>query len=184
VFATVNACITPAYWGSPSQPIVRRIITRAISIIPSVVVAVAVGRSGVNQLLVASQVCLSVVLPFVIFPLVWICSDKKVMTVTNSPTDASESTIGVQRATQLGLGSNEQTDPEASPIIGDGIPTREADRIRPDDESVTRPEAEVAQALDAVAPKSKSFTSHWIVTVLGYALFAVVTVSRRLMRHG
>ena len=163
--------------GSLLQPIVRRIITRAISIIPSVVVAVAVGRSGVNQLLVASQVCLSVVLPFVIFPLVWICSDKKVMTVTNSPTDASESMIGVQRATQLGLGTNDETDPEASPIANRDTSMDGPNSIHADGESTSRPETEVAQASDAVPPKSKSFTSHWIVTILGYGLFAMVTVS-------
>jgi len=101
------------------------------------------------------------------------------MTVTNSPTDASESMIGVQRATQLGLGSNDQADPEASPITGDGTPTRQTDRILSDGESLIRPAAEVEQSLDAAPPKSKSFTSHWIVTTLGYALFAVVTVSTR-----
>jgi metal iron transporter len=51
-----------------TSPIVRRIVTRSIGLVPSVAVAASVGREGLDTLLVASQVTLSVVLPFVIFP--------------------------------------------------------------------------------------------------------------------
>jgi len=46
-----------------------------------VIVAIAVGRDGINTLLVASQVLLSVVLPFVAFPLIYLTSSEKVMRV-------------------------------------------------------------------------------------------------------
>jgi metal iron transporter len=162
---------------SISQPIVRRIITRAISIIPSVVVAVAVGRSGVNQLLVASQVCLSVVLPFVVFPLVWICADKNVMTVRNSLTEASEDGFRSTRTRQLGLGRNNDTDAESSALAVDDADAGGSDPHQEiqGDRRVIR-EVDAAAAPDSKPPKSKSFTSHWIATVLGYALFVVVTV--------
>jgi metal iron transporter len=39
------------------------------------------GGKGLNTMLVASQVVLSVVLPTVIFPLVYLCSRKDIMTV-------------------------------------------------------------------------------------------------------
>lgn len=45
------------------------------------VVAIAVGRPGINVLLVGSQVALSVVLPFVAFPLILLTSTKSVMRV-------------------------------------------------------------------------------------------------------
>jgi metal iron transporter len=45
------------------------------------VVAVAVGQSGVNTLLVASQVVLSIVLPFVTLPLIYLTSSKRIMSV-------------------------------------------------------------------------------------------------------
>lgn len=51
-----------------TTPWKRRLVTRMISMIPSLAVAAAVGESGVNTLLVASQVTLSLVLPFVMFP--------------------------------------------------------------------------------------------------------------------
>ncbi|QRW00395.1 divalent metal cation transporter MntH [Ceratobasidium sp. AG-Ba] len=63
------------------SPLARRTITRLIGLVPSMVVAIAVGRQGIDTLLVASQVALSIVLPFVIFPLVYLASSDVVMRV-------------------------------------------------------------------------------------------------------
>ncbi|KAI0093794.1 natural resistance-associated macrophage protein-domain-containing protein [Irpex rosettiformis] len=63
------------------SPIMRRVITRSLGLIPSMVVAIAIGRNGVDALLVASQVALSIVLPFIIFPLLYLTASKEVMTV-------------------------------------------------------------------------------------------------------
>ncbi|KZT35828.1 natural resistance-associated macrophage protein, partial [Sistotremastrum suecicum HHB10207 ss-3] len=61
------------------SPFKRRLITRSFSLLPSTIIASALGRSGIDSLLVASQVVLSFVLPFVIFPLVWLTSKEDVM---------------------------------------------------------------------------------------------------------
>lgn len=55
-------------------------------------VAIVVGREGLNTLLVASQVVLSFVLPFVVFPLVWITSSPQYMRVKRecSPSDPQD----------------------------------------------------------------------------------------------
>ncbi|KAF9528096.1 natural resistance-associated macrophage protein-domain-containing protein [Crepidotus variabilis] len=63
------------------SPIMRRLVTRLLAIIPSVIVAIAVGRNGVDTLLIASQVVLSFVLPFITLPLLWCTSSKAIMTV-------------------------------------------------------------------------------------------------------
>ncbi|KAI0343977.1 natural resistance-associated macrophage protein [Trametopsis cervina] len=63
------------------SPFLRRLVTRLIGLVPSMIVAIAVGKSGINSLLVASQVALSVVLPFVAFPLIWLTSSKSIMSV-------------------------------------------------------------------------------------------------------
>jgi len=63
------------------KPWMRRLITRSISIIPSIIIAAAVGKEGLNQALTASQVCLSVILPFVTAPLVWFTCRSHIMTV-------------------------------------------------------------------------------------------------------
>jgi metal iron transporter len=45
------------------------------------IVAISSGGAGINALLIASQVVLSVVLPFVAFPLIYLTSSKMVMSV-------------------------------------------------------------------------------------------------------
>jgi manganese transport protein len=61
------------------RPWVRRLITRAIAIVPAVVVAVLYGETGTAKLLVLSQVILSLQLSFAVFPLVAFTSDRKKM---------------------------------------------------------------------------------------------------------
>ncbi|KNG82246.1 manganese transporter pdt1 [Aspergillus nomiae NRRL 13137] len=63
------------------RPWLRRLITRSVSIIPSIVVAGAVGRKGLDKTLTASQVVLSVILPFVSAPLVYFTCRNRYMTV-------------------------------------------------------------------------------------------------------
>ena len=65
----------------------RRLLTRLLGLIPSMIVAVAVGRPGINAMLIGSQVVLSLVLPFIVFPLVWLTSSRTVMRV-RAPTPA------------------------------------------------------------------------------------------------
>ena len=48
---------------------------------PSVAVAASLGRGGVSTLLVVSQVVLSIVLPFIVFPLLFLTSSARVMSV-------------------------------------------------------------------------------------------------------
>merc|ERR1712000_434215 len=62
-------------------PWMRRLITRSISITPSIIIAGAVGREGLSAALNGSQVALSVVLPFVSAPLIYFTCRNKYMTV-------------------------------------------------------------------------------------------------------
>src|SRR6202008_3094603 len=57
----------------------RRLVTRAIAIVPVVVVTALYGESGTARLLVFSQVILSMQLPFAVIPLVRFVSDKRKM---------------------------------------------------------------------------------------------------------
>jgi manganese transport protein len=61
------------------QPWVRRLITRAIAIVPAVIVSILYGASGTARLLVLSQVILSLQLSFAVFPLVSFTSDRRKM---------------------------------------------------------------------------------------------------------
>jgi manganese transport protein len=57
----------------------RRLVTRGIAIIPVVVVTAIYGERGTAELLVFSQVILSMQLPFAVIPLVMFVSDRKKM---------------------------------------------------------------------------------------------------------
>lgn len=61
------------------KPWLRRLITRLIAIIPAVVVISLYGEKGTGQLLILSQVVLSLQLSFAVIPLVKFTSDKKKM---------------------------------------------------------------------------------------------------------
>ncbi|EIM92885.1 natural resistance-associated macrophage protein [Stereum hirsutum FP-91666 SS1] len=71
------------------SPVLRRLVTRLIGLVPSTIVAVAVGRPGINSLLVISQVILSIVLPFIVLPLLLLTSSKTVMRVRHPDADKS-----------------------------------------------------------------------------------------------
>src|ERR1700681_3571228 len=58
------------------RPWLRRLITRGIAIIPAIIVTVISGEKGTTNLLVLSQVVLSLQLSFAVFPLVMFTSDK------------------------------------------------------------------------------------------------------------
>jgi manganese transport protein len=59
----------------------RRLITRGIAIVPVIVVTALYGEKGTAQLLVLSQVILSMQLPFAVVPLVRFVSDRSKMGV-------------------------------------------------------------------------------------------------------
>jgi manganese transport protein len=60
-------------------PWARRLLTRAIAIVPVVVVTALYGEKGTADLLVLSQVVLSMQLPFAVIPLVSFVSDRRKM---------------------------------------------------------------------------------------------------------
>jgi manganese transport protein len=61
------------------RPWVRRLITRLIAIVPAVIVAAVSGMDGIGDLLMLSQVILSMQLSFAVIPLVMFTSDRKKM---------------------------------------------------------------------------------------------------------
>ncbi|KAI0707850.1 Nramp-domain-containing protein [Earliella scabrosa] len=91
------------------SPMMRRLLTRCLGLVPALVVAAAVGRAGIDALLVASQVTLSIVLPFIVFPLMYLTSSKTVMSVKKP----------LERSTAQGSTA------EMRPISGDAGATEE-----------------------------------------------------------
>ena len=61
------------------RPWLRRLVTRAIAIVPAVAVIATMGEEATGGLMVLSQVILSLQLPFAVFPLVRMVGDRKLM---------------------------------------------------------------------------------------------------------
>ncbi|WP_420156062.1 Nramp family divalent metal transporter, partial [Siphonobacter sp.] len=61
------------------KPWIRRLLTRSIAIIPAFVATLLYGEKGTSELLVFSQVVLSIQLSFAVVPLVWFTSQKSLM---------------------------------------------------------------------------------------------------------
>jgi manganese transport protein len=61
------------------RPWLRRLLTRLVAIVPAVIVAAISGEHGVGELLILSQVILSLQLSFAVVPLVQFTSEKRKM---------------------------------------------------------------------------------------------------------
>jgi len=79
--ATVTATLAgqvvmEGFLGLRLPPVIRRLVTRLVAIIPAVFVTWAYGASGTAQLLILSQVILCLQLPFAVVPLMLFASDR------------------------------------------------------------------------------------------------------------
>ena len=68
------------------RPWLRRLITRAIAVVPALIVTILYGEKGTGELLVLSHIILSLQLSFAVVPLVLFTGSKLKMGIfTNSP---------------------------------------------------------------------------------------------------
>lgn len=74
--------VMSGFLGLTSRPWLRRLVTRLIAIVPAMIAAIVSGKDGINNMLIASQVALSIQLPFAIIPLVIFTGMKRVMTIS------------------------------------------------------------------------------------------------------
>ncbi|KAI0639118.1 natural resistance-associated macrophage protein [Trametes polyzona] len=166
------------------SPFLRRIITRLIGLIPSVVVAIAVGRRGIDTLLVASQVALAIVLPFVAAPLILLTSSKAVMSVrkpppslpavrtpaadsTRIPPDPASSSESLARSEKMGAFDAEM-ETEMEKEREDDADKGGARRCQAEEE-----ETSVA-ALERDEPCAVSYANHWAVTAVSSVIFLIM----------
>jgi manganese transport protein len=63
----------------------RRLLTRSLALVPALLTVLLLGDRATGQLLILSQVVLSLQLPFAVLPLVWFCSRRKLMGNLRAP---------------------------------------------------------------------------------------------------
>lgn len=124
------------------------------------VVAVAVGRNGINSLLVASQVVLSVVLPFVAFPLIYLTSSEVVMRVRVTPPDVIQS----------------ETTPPLQEVPSRNSSSLEIQEIQADVGLDTIPSEDIPSFDDGM-PETIDYSNGLFVTTLAYLAWVVIFVA-------
>lgn len=135
-----------------TSPMVRRMVTRLIGVIPAAIVASAIGNKGLDDMLVASQVVLSIVLPTVTIPLVYLCSQKDIMCV-DGPVDEVTTVVADDHSTAG------ETQGASEPVEGRNTPTP-------------------APSLQVTSTRRRRyFTSPLWVTILGYLLCALLVIA-------
>ena len=67
------------------NPVVRRLLTRLVAIVPAVIVTAVYGESGTARMLVLSQVVLSLQLPFAVVPLMLFAGDRARLGTLRAP---------------------------------------------------------------------------------------------------
>lgn len=153
-------------------PFVRRLVTRAIAVIPSMIVAAIAGRKGLDKMLVASQVALSMALPFVSFPL---------LVLTGSPTRMKREVVNEEPTASSTLNSDYGS---TTPIV-DGSPNENTQRSRLSTPSLTWLQ-QVYRVLwrtpnsdcESSGPTHfHAFSNNLIINVLSWAVFGLICIA-------
>ena len=71
--------IMEGYLSIRISPVLRRLVTRLVAIVPALIVFLIYGEQKLEDLLIGSQIILSLQLAFAIIPLIYFVSDKKTM---------------------------------------------------------------------------------------------------------
>lgn len=171
--------VSEGYLNWSVRPWLRRIITRGIAIIPCVIVAGCVGRSGLNATLNASQVTLSILLPFLVFPLIYFTCKSSLMKINAVDNQA----VASQQDTMI---SSENM---MSPTISGGIMQEEEnfsggtiqeiggeDNARDVNDDKKSETVRIIERAGPAPEKTINYTNNWITTIVGCAVWLFIAI--------
>ncbi|KAK0535016.1 Manganese transporter smf1 [Tilletia horrida] len=168
-----------------TSPLTRRILTRVIAMVPSLIVAAAVGKDGVDSLLVGSQVVLSMALPFVTAPLLIMTCLKSWMRVwEDTPADSAGAAVGATAASSQTpaaiLASSASATPNVqvvpAPLPSKTPPPLPALAPAPGAADVPFASSSSPSQLEN-AGRWHHFQTWWPVAVVAWAVFGVICVA-------
>ncbi|KAK5113319.1 hypothetical protein LTR85_010936 [Meristemomyces frigidus] len=133
-------------------PWVRRLMTRSISITPSIIVAGALGKQGVSQALEGSQFALSVILPFVSAPLIYFTCRNKYMTVGGATRNASI-------AAHDGGGGGAEVEDDSDSSVQQGVRRRGGSPENGQDDGI-----------------GVKMANHWITAAFAVAIWLIIVI--------
>jgi len=138
------------------KPWVRRLITRSISITPSIIIAGAVGKEGLSAALEGTQVALSVILPLVSAPLIYFTCRNKYMTVGGAmnENDVQAGECGAVRST-AGVGTVDSVSHQEIEV--QNLPAPAIGGLRVETEGV-------------------KMRNHWITTAIAILVWGIIVI--------
>ncbi|KAK7756391.1 NRAMP-like transporter smf-3 [Diatrype stigma] len=152
------------------RPWLRRLVTRSVSITPSIIIAGAAGRVKLNAALNGSQVALSVALPFVSAPLIYFTCCKRHMRVLPG---------AARYVVETGsMGMRLAQSPRIA-VDGDAGDDGNNDRDNADaeeGEGGVQLGAGGANADTAGTPAAVCMANNWFTTALGIAIWLLIVV--------
>jgi metal iron transporter len=147
------------------SPWLRRLVTRSISITPSIIIAGAVGKDGLTAALNGSQVALSVALPFISAPLIYFTCRNKFMTVK------ADTTLP-QHFAQNDDENDAIDGAEADAAKVEGATTKDTTKNTMSNDARTT-EAEAGLPTEHEDVKMRN---HWVTTTFAVLLWLVIAV--------
>lgn len=161
------------------RPWIRRLITRGLAIAPCLFVSIFVGRKGLADVLNASQVVLSLLLPVVSAPLLYFTAKKSIMRVPATAYPIIVDERGMPVAQQVGTGLSPTT------TLAGGASNAEAYTALSnndlDNEEVHSRRSEESIASSIVVPEYKDMSNSKLTNITAVAIFAVVTALNMFM---
>lgn len=148
-------------------PALRRSATRAVAITPCLILVLVAGRNGLSGALNASQVVLSLLLPFVSAPLLYFTCNKKIMRVqVNSHNDCQHTTPSTRNSVskQDNLLSREAT------IVDD------AENFEMQDIEGPSTEQNAVSDSDNIIPEYRDMSNGPLTTAAAIAVWLLVSV--------
>lgn len=152
-------------------PALRRSATRAVAITPCLILVLVAGRNGLSGALNASQVVLSLLLPFVSAPLLYFTSNKKIMRVQiNHHNDCQQPRESLRNSTVKKNGTDEE-EIELQELVETNSQEQEAIQ------SGSKDAAEVIEnEEETVTPEYKDMSNGPFTTMAAIAVWLLVSI--------
>jgi len=159
-------------------PALRRSATRAVAITPCLILVLVAGRNGLSGALNASQVVLSLLLPFVSAPLLYFTSNKKIMRVrVNGNNDC-------QQYTKSTTGSIDKFAPHFSAeqeqdeyMVDESIELQDLVESNSKQSNInTNTKTSIIDSSDNVIPEYKDMSNGPFTTIAAIAVWLLVSV--------
>lgn len=155
---------------------VRRLVTRLITMVPAIAIAIAVGRNGLEETLIASQVALSFALPIVLVPLLLVTSLKSKMLVEEDVDPEAQAT---HEASQL---TNSASASTSIAITDIAIAETAASEHALESKSPAQTPGTTEQVLEqpflpSIQTISHDFSSPYYIIAMGIIVYTVILLA-------